>query len=94
MEASVIGCHVVYSVLGAIAYHVICLLGKWRTGKLDEYSISKGARVGVAVVIQIALCVGMGWIPADGMNANDLVLIGLGAASGIDNGLKIAGWKA
>ncbi len=91
MDSSLMSNHVVMSLAGAALYNGIAFVGKSRKEGL-KYDLKKGLRAGVSGLIQAAACIGAGWIPPEGVQ--DQVMIGMAAAFGIDNGMKILGWKA
>ncbi len=90
MESVLMGNHVAMSLAGAAIYNGIAFVGKSRKEGL-KYDLKKGLRAGVAGVAQAAACIGMGWVPPEAIQ--DQVMIGMAAAFGIDNGMKILGWK-
>lgn len=92
MEQELMMNHVLMSLIGAGVYNGIAFVGKSRKEGL-KYDLQKGLRAGVAGLIQAGASIGLNWVPAVGMSPLDLGLIGMGAAAGIDNGMKILGWR-
>jgi hypothetical protein len=90
MKMEFIASWFIFSFLGMLVYHGVCVVGKLFTKSDFNYEGLKGIRVCIAASLQVALCAIFVWNNS-ALGAHNNLMIGMAAAFLIDHGLKIVG---